>query len=304
LLILRLLMERNGLAALAESFALDRAELHRLTLLNRQLFEHLCKEIAVLSGNSIRITDLSLRVEDYSDFAASLWPSGFGTVIDLDHRPVGLFGMQEEIAEGLLWGDGPLPEKPETDEARPKGLTRIEARILAETVGGAVLTAFDQVFRPLFGTSASIGRGDADGKLAATASVLGSRGQLATAAVECSMGELHGSLFFTLLISTLHPVRAKLTREATERGAVETATKTAPPSSLLGANLELQAILGSLAMPLTDIRALKPGAVISLGQTRETAPRLELRYAGQPLFYGTVVEDQGWRRFLIEEKGF
>jgi len=118
------------------------------------------------------------------------------------------------------------------------------------------------------------------------------------------MGELHGSLFFTLLISTLHPVRAKLTREATERGAVETATKTAPPSSLLGANLELQAILGSLAMPLTDIRALKPGAVISLGQTRETAPRLELRYAGQPLFYGTVVEDQGWRRFLIEEKGF
>ena len=297
-------MERNGLAALAESFALDRAELHRLTLLNRQLFEHLCKEIAVLCSTSIRIIDLSLRVEDYSDFAASLWPSGFATVIDLDHRPVGLFGMQEEIAEELLWGNGPLPRKPDTDETRPKALTRIEARILAETVGGAMLNAFNQVFRPLFGTSASIGRSDADGKLAATASVLGSRGRLATAAVECSMGELRTSLFFTLLISTIHPVRAKLTRGATERGAVETATKTAPPSALLGANLELQAILGSLAMPLTDIRALKPGAVISLGQTRETAPRLELRYAGQPLFYGTVVEDQGWRRFLIEEKGF
>jgi len=296
-------MERNGLAALAESFALDRAELHRLTLLNRQLFEHLCKEIAVLSGNSIRITDLSLRVEDYSDFAASLWPSGFGTVIDLDHRPVGLFGLQEQIAEGLLWGDGPLSQAPET-EARPKGLTRIEARVLAETVGGAIVSAFNHVFRPLFGTSATIGRGDADGKLAVTASVLGSRGQLATAAAECAMGEFRGSLFFTLLISTLHPVRAKLTREATERGALETATKTAPPAALLGANLELQAILGSLAMPLTDIRALKPGAVISLGQTREIAPRLELRYAGQPLFYGTVVEDQGWRRFVIEEKRF
>jgi len=273
-----------------------------LTLLNRQMFEHLCKELALLSPNHLRIIDLSLRVEDYSDFAARLWSSGFVTVLDLGRRPVGLFGMQEEFAEGLLWGNGPLPPAAETDDGRAKGLTRIEARILAETIGGAMLHAFNQVFRPLFGINASVGRNDPEGKLAGTASVLASRGRLATAEAECSMGELRGSLFFTLLISTLHPVRMKLSRSA-ERVA-ETVAKAAPPSSLMGATLELQAILGSVAMPLTEIRALKPGAVISLGQTRETAPRLELRYAGQPLFYGTVVEDQGWRRFIIEEKGF
>jgi len=296
-------MERNGLAALAESFALDRAELHRLTLLNRQLFEHLCKELVSLSAKPIRILDLSLQVEDYSDFAAKLWPNGFGIRIDLDHRPVGVLGLQEHIAQMLLWGTDPLPQKPETDDAQPKALTKIEVRIIAETVGGAMVHAFNQAFRPLFGISASVGRNDADGKLPATAGVLGGRGRLATAAIECSLGELRGSMFFSLLLSTLLPVRAKLTR-ATERGAVEAATKTAPPSSLLGANLELQAVLGSLAMPLTAISALKPGAVISLGEMRQTAPRLELRYAGQPLFYGTVVEDQGWRKFLIEEKGF
>jgi flagellar motor switch protein FliM len=106
------------------------------------------------------------------------------------------------------------------------------------------------------------------------------------------MGEIRGAMFFTLLISTIHPVRAKLTRGATDRGALESASKTAPPSSLMGANLEMRAILGSSAMQLADIRVLKPGAIIALGETR------------QPVFSGTVVEDQGWRRFLIEEKRF
>ncbi len=297
-------MERNGLAALAESFALDRAELYRLTLLDRQMFEHLCKEITLLSGTPMRIVALSLRVEDYSDFAASLWPSGFVTVIDLDHRPVGLFGMQNQIAERLLWDDSHQSPPAETDQAGPKGFTKIEARVLAETVGGTALSAFNHVFRPLFGIAAAVGRGDTDGKLDATANVLGNRGRLATAAVECTMGEIRGAMFFTLLISTIHPVRAKLTRGATDRGALESASKTAPPSSLMGANLEMSAILGSSAMQLADIRALKPGAIISLGETRQPVPRLELRYAGQPLFSGTVVEDQGWRRFLIEEKRF
>jgi len=296
-------MERKGLAALAESFALDRTELHRLTLLNRQLFEHVCKEFAMLSPTALRILDLTLQVEDYMDFAARLWPSGFATVIDLDRRPVGLFGVQDELAEGLLWGNGPLTQASDNDSSIAKGLTRIEGRILAETIGSATLHAFNQVFRPLFGINATIGRNDPDGKLAATASVLAGRGRLATCTLKCSMGEQHGSLFFTLLISTLHPVRAKLSRGTPERGR-EAGAKAAPPSALLGANFELQAILGSAAMPLNDIRALKPGAIISLGQPREMAPRLELRYADKPIFYGTVVEDRGWRRFLIEEKGF
>jgi len=257
----------------------------------------------MLSPTALRILDLTLQVEDYMDFAARLWPSGFATVIDLDRRPVGLFGVQDELAEGLLWGNGPLTQASDNDSSIAKGLTRIEGRILAETIGSATLHAFNQVFRPLFGINATIGRNDPDGKLAATASVLAGRGRLATCTLKCSMGEQHGSLFFTLLISTLHPVRAKLSRGTPERGR-EAGAKAAPPSALLGANFELQAILGSAAMPLNDIRALKPGAIISLGQPREMAPRLELRYADKPIFYGTVVEDRGWRRFLIEEKGF
>jgi len=296
-------MERNGLAALAESFALDNAELHRLTLLNRQMFEHLCKGLGLLSLNSLRVIDLSLQVEDYSDFVARLWPSGFTTVIDLERRPVGLFGMEEQFAAGMLWGNSPA--KSDAGAGEHKGFTKIEARILAQTIGEAMLHAFNQVYRPLFGIGAKIGRNDPDGKMAATASVLAGRGRLATTIVECSMGEVRGSMFFTMLMSTLHPVRTKLSRGSADRaGAHETSAKTAPPSSLLGASLELQAILGSAAMLLRDIRALKPGAVISLGQARETTPRLELRYQGQPVFYGTVVEDQGWRKFLIEEKGF
>jgi flagellar motor switch protein FliM len=295
-------MERNGLAALAESFALDRAELYRLKLLNQHLFEHLCKELTLLSATAVSVVELSLRVEDYPEFSAGLSANAFSATVELDHRPVGIFGMQEEIAQALLWGNDAPPRDPETGEIQRKPLTKIEARVLADTVGGAMVRAFDQAFKPLFGVGAGVGRAHTDGPQG-TAGALAGRGRLAIAAVECSVGDLRGSLHFGLLLSALLPVRAKLTRVTAERATVEENARSAP-SSVMAANLELEAVLGNLTMPLNAIGALRPGAVIPLGKLNEKNPRLELRYAGQVVFYGTVVEDQGWRKFLVAERGF
>ncbi|MBV8454641.1 MAG: FliM/FliN family flagellar motor switch protein, partial [Deltaproteobacteria bacterium] len=64
--------------------------------------------------------------------------------------------------------------------------------------------------------------------------------------------------------------------------------------------VELSAILAERELSLAEVRHLKPGSVIILQRLRRL-PKAQLRAAGQALFRGTIVENRGWRNFLIQE---
>jgi flagellar motor switch protein FliM len=70
--------------------------------------------------------------------------------------------------------------------------------------------------------------------------------------------------------------------------------------ALATAAMEISAVLGSVTMSLGEIRSLAPGSVVLLQKLGNEVPRVALQCGRRTLFSGTVVEDKGWYRFVVQ----
>ena len=62
-------MSKEGLTALAESYGLERNELHQLKVLAESYFDKLREDLLNYVGRSLRMVDLSQATSSFADFS-------------------------------------------------------------------------------------------------------------------------------------------------------------------------------------------------------------------------------------------
>ncbi|HEY6394925.1 MAG TPA: FliM/FliN family flagellar motor switch protein, partial [Candidatus Binataceae bacterium] len=176
-----------------------------------------------------------------------------------------------------------------------------EGYILANTFGVALVRAVSRVFSPLFGGRSGLALMSMEHRPGLIPNTFTAGEQMVTAGLTCLLAGAGGAIEIGLPLSMIMQVRTRL---------VPAQIRNHDPSQglgrsrrLLGATFELEAVLGCVAASLAEVRALKPGSVVMLQKLDAKVPRVELRACDQILCTGTVVEDRGWYRFLIQKKG-
>jgi flagellar motor switch protein FliM len=292
-----------GLSALLETYGLKREELHHVKLLSERLFDELRESLTELADKPVKMEHLAQEVRDASDFCAQPNPHHF-TVLGFDDEPVVILRMELPLAAALVAAGlgGEVPDSTAGQAAAPSALTPIETRVLAHTVSDLFIGSVERALGHLFPNRQGLRLICSSERPAAVIERCQASEQLVAASTQCAIGGVSATLAFAIPLSIVVQVRARLvpTRQQRRFGTLESEkTQTA----LAAARLELSAVLGSVAVSLDEIKALGPGSLVLLRKLSEEVPRVSLRCSQHTLFFGTVVRDGGWYRFLVESRG-
>jgi flagellar motor switch protein FliM len=202
--------------------------------------------------------------------------------------------MSRLMIDALLMASDKM--MPTGDEKAEVGLSVTESRILVQILGGAFTKVVDEVFGRFFGGHVVdlIQNVDHAGLLA---HALDPGERLLIAKASATVGGRDGELALALPLSLVAPSK---TTEAIHNSNPVEATGPEGVGRLAAVPIEMSAVLAERQLPLAEVRYLKEGAVILLQRLRHL-PKAQLRAAGQVLFRGAIVENQGWHNFLIQQ---
>ena len=293
-------MPKEGLIALAESYGLERTELHQLKILAEAFFDKLREELLNYIGRSLRIADLGQTTVSFAEFCTDPIAARHLMLIGLPHQMVAAVRLDHELARALV--DCMLGGA-NAQAGVPERMTTVEQRIIANTLGAAVVKISQLVLSPILQEeSRNLRLWKIEHRPVLIPDTLSPSDQLVTARVRCDVGKAGGWIELGLPFSFILKIRPLLTPGrpiGSKAGNSEDKARTL----LADASLELSAVLGSLSLPLSRIRALAPGSILLLQKTQGGLPRIQLYSSEQPLFTGTIVEQDGWYRFLIDQTG-
>ena len=290
-------MQGNGLAALAETYGLERAELQRLKFIAESFFDDLREELTRAVAVSFRLSDLTQLVISAGEVCGGVPPcqivflgahSGAAALLKVDRDFARAF-VDCAIAGGAT---APTPAE--------RKLTTVEERLLTNTFGNACLRSAQRTVARILDQGEPL-------RLIRAAdtpntSVLAASERIVMARIACQFGGGGGAIEFGLTVEHLAKLSSR-PAPAPPKNPQSAAGEHKIRSSLAAARADLVAVLGKVMMPLDTVRALVPGAVVVLQPIRSGIPRVELYWAHQRLFSGAVVEHCGWRRLLIQKIG-
>jgi flagellar motor switch protein FliM len=291
-------MPKAGLSALVEGQGLKPAELHQLRLLSERLLDDLADGLSAIAGKPAKISNLKPEVLASADFWAKPETAYF-TVLAFGGEPSVFLKIDLALAcaivRSALGADI-------SDLASPGAsliLTAMESRVLARAVPEVLSAAVQRVF----GGSLAAGNEprllfSCEGARAPLESFKSSD-QIAVTSVECALAGASANLSCAIPLPVLSRSRAALAPARFEKRLGDPEPEKIR-KALASARIELSAVLGSVAMSLGEIRSLEPGSVVLLQKLSDDVPQIAMRCGERTLFSGTVIEDGGWYRFLVQ----
>lgn len=291
---------KTGLAALADSYGLERSELHQLRLLSERLFDQLREELSLQVHSLVRVLEVRQSAETMVEFCTDPHAQHLA-ILGFDGEAAVIVRLERSLALALI--DAVFhADKPARDPATHEKLTSTEEYIVTNTLGTALVAVLRRVFTLFFGsrTDLELMRMEHSPQLVPDAFPPGEL--FATSGVRCVIGTGGGDIDIALPLSAILQVRARLV-PVRNKVSDTTAELKQIRTYLAGAAMELEAVLGRKPLPLSEIRALTVGSTILLQKVNNGVACVELHCQGQPLFAGTVVQHRGWNRFLIQRQG-
>jgi flagellar motor switch protein FliM len=294
-------MAQEGLTALAESYGLERNELHQLKIIAESFFDKLREELLSYAGRSIRMVDLTQSTSSFNDFSTDPIAARHLMFLGFTDQIIAVMRLDDDLARaliGCMLGSGP-GAKPDAPERK---MTAVEERIIANTLGVATVRTAQRVLGPMLHDGGNLRLLRIEHRAGLVADTFAPAEPLVNARVRCDAGARGGWIELGLPFSLIYKIRHDLVpaRPKTATGA-DSAHKAR--TFLADASMELAAVLGHLTLPLSDVRTLQPGSILMLQKTRCGLPTIKLRSGDQALFEGTIVEQDGWYRFLIDKTG-
>lgn len=290
-------MQANGLAALAETYGLERAELQRLKFVAESFFEDLREELTRSVAVSFRLFNLAQIVTSAGEVCAGV-PTSQIVFLAARGGATALLKVDQKFARAFVdcaIVGGTTPPTPSE-----RKLTTVEERLLGNTLGSACLRCAQRTIAKLLDLGDPL-------RILRTAETPGIKAldpaeRIVLARIECQFGGGSGAIELGLPVEHLDKLSPRLLPTA-PKAARSPAGANKVRSSLAAARADLIAVLGEVMMPLETVRALAPGSILTLLPLRNGIPHVELSWAGQKLFSGAAVEHRGWRRFLIQKIG-
>jgi len=289
-------MHKVGLIALAETYHLGQGELDRFRPLVRRFFDHLREEIRTATSAALRIGAIRDRVEACNG-AVGEAADRYIVVLALDGEPAVMLTSGRALAAAIL--DVALGGEPQARQDSPRALTPTEARVLAATMGQVAVAAAERAFAAAFTKSPRF-VAIASGHGSAIASSLEKIRPMLAMSAQCMLGPVTDELALAVppaIFATSH-VPAPANRPHSARGAGD---KERARVHFGNTRLEIRAVLGRREMTFSEVRALRPGAVVVLGPLSGAAPQVSLCCGDQILFDASAVAHRGWNRVLIQQ---
>jgi flagellar motor switch protein FliM len=293
-------MPKEGLTALADSYGLERDELHQLKILAENFFDKLREDLLGYAGRSLRMVDLAQSTLSYGEFATDAVSARHLIFLGFTDQNIAVMRLDDDLAGALIdcmFGGGNL--KP---DAPKRKMTAVEERVIANTLGAAIVRTAQRVLGPMLHDSINLRLLRIEHRPGLVADTFAPSEQLVTARVRCDAGAKGGWIELGLPFSLIYKIRATLV-PARPRPAAATGGEQKARTFLGDASMELAAVLGRLTLPLSGIRSLAPGSVLILQEAQRGLPSIELRSGDHHLFTGMIVEQDGWYRFLIDKTG-
>lgn len=293
-------MSREGLIALADSYGLERNELHQLKILAENFFDKLREDLLSYAGRSIRVVDLTQSTATFSDFSTNEVAARHLVFVGFVDQIIAVLRLDDDLAHALIdcMFGGSTSRAAEPD----RRMTAVEERVIANTLGAAIVRTAQRMLSPMLEDAINLRMMRIEHRPVVVADTLAPSEQLVTARVRCDAGSEGGWIELGLPFSLIYKIRARLTPPRPTTVAQSGSAQKA--RVFLGdASIDLAAVLGKLTLPLSGIGALVPGSILMLQKARRGLPRIELRSGDQPLFVGTIIEQDGWYRFLIDKTG-
>jgi len=293
-------MPKEGLTALADSYGLERNELHQLKILAENFFDKLREDLLSYAGRSIRMVDLTQTTANFSGFSTDEIAARHLVFLGFVDQIIAVVRLDDDLAGALIdcMLGGPN-SKPATSERK---MTAVEERVIANTLGAAIVRTAQRVLGPMLQDSINLRMMRIEHRPMLVADTLAPTEQLVTARVRCDVGAQGGWIELGLPFSLIYKIRTRLT-PARPKTAAGTGGLQKARVFLGEASIDLSAVLGKLTLPLSGIHALAPGSILMLQKARRGLPSIELRSGDQPLFTGMIIEQDGWYRFLIDKTG-
>jgi len=291
-------MQRIGLTALAETYHLGQGELARLRPLVRRFFDHFRDEIGVLTGAAPRIGAIRDRAE-VSGGAADITAGDYVVALALDGAPALMLTSGPALAAAIL--DVALGGEPQVRQDSTRPLTPTEARVLAATMGQAAVAAAERTFEAAVSSSPRF-VAIASGQGSVIAASLEKINPMPAMWARCTLGPATDELALAVppaIFATPHITAVP--HVARSRHSVN--DKDRARARLGNTQLELRAVLGQREMTFSEVRALRPGAIVVLGSLNGAAPHVSLCCGDQILFDASAVAHRGWKRVLIQQTG-
>lgn len=294
-------MAQEGLIALAESYGLERNELHQLKILAENFFDKLREELLGYAGRSIRMVDLAQSTSSFNDFSTDPVATRHLMFLGFTDQIIAMMRLDDDLAYALIEcmlgsGAGAKPDAPE------RKMTAVEERIIANTLGVATVRTAQRVLAPMLHDSSNLRMLRIEHRAALVPDTFAPAEALVNARVRCDAGARGGWIELGLPFSLIYKIRHDLVPARPKTAAAVDSLDKAR-TFLADAAMDLAAVLGRLSLPLSGVRTLRPGSILMLQKTRRGLPTIELRSGNQALFEGTIVEQDGWYRFLIDKTG-
>jgi flagellar motor switch protein FliM len=292
---------KTGLAALAESYGLERSELHQLRLLAERLFDQLREELTRQLRSPVRMLEVGQGAESMAEFCTDPHAQHVA-ILGFDDEAAIVVRLEKSLAFAMVDAvfHADAPSHPEASPERK--LSTTEQYILSNLLGSSLEGVLRKIFGVFFGSRSDLKlmRMEHSPRLVPDAFPPGE--QIVTTGVKCVIGRSGGAIDIGLPLSVILQVRMRLAPPRSSKPKPE-ADQDRARNLLGGAELELEAVLGRKQIPLEQIQALTPGSIIPLQKVTSGVPCVELRCGGLALFAGTVVQYRGWHRFLIRRQG-
>jgi len=292
---------KTGLQNMAEAYGLERGGAAEFKSLAHRFIELFAENLARMVKRRIRlIGSVSLSLESFANYFSA--PAQQAFIIrrpGAEHLAV---RIDPDLAGALIGGalggiqvDGGS-QSAGAASATPIRLTPAETRLAGRLLKDALAASARAALAATLGESTAVivdgaaemaEAGDPLLKMAVAAGRLSLNGREAGFAVGLPLSALPAPNF-----------RPEAPRARPREGATP-----AMRARLGGARMALAAVLGAVELPFNAVRKLTPGSIIMLGKLEGPAPRVELRYGDLSLCAGTVIEECGWHRFLIQAGG-
>lgn len=294
-------VQRVGLIALAETYGLERAELQELKLLGQRFFDGLAEILARYLGAPIEIAELTQRSLSFADFCSAA-PNQHTVLLGFEDEPVMMFRIENNLAlamVNLLFGANAAGGSLDHGDGVP-ALTATEAHIVSNVLEKSLVRAFEPVSSGLFGKRRSIQVLHGINRVRELANAPDPAEAAIAIEARCSLNEQPGWLGIALPTSMIFQIRRRLVPAPATPPEPRSPVSLVSRTALAEASVTLRAILNTQTLPLSNIRQLTAGSIVPLGKLWRNLPQVELTVEGQTLVHGTIVEERGWRRFLIQ----
>lgn len=299
-------MEKVGLAALAEFQGQRRQEFEELESLCERVLDHLTSELTRAISRPVEIVG-SVRSADGIPISFNGDETERVLVLGVDGHGVAALRTDQKLSLALidaLLGKDQGARAPADISTTQLSMTATEIRILDMVLGVTFVAAVKRAFNGILPKEIPLSVMPLRDSLEALRKIFAGPDQGATAALECSIATKSGSMAVGLPLTLISKLRTNVAPTTAQGGSIgDDCPKGQTRFPIRNAAMRLELVLGSVKMPLEEIRALTKGSVIPLDKLSGGLTHTELCCGGCVIFSGTVVEDHGWHKFVIQKRG-